>query len=417
MTKVLIVSVGGSIDPLVKTIEEHKPEYICFFCSHESVDYVGAIKEKLPAELREKLSDHKILVDDMNDIQHCYQRAVECVRKAEEWGGTCENTIVDFTGGTKVMSAATAIAAVQKNFPFSYVGGDKRTKAGVGTVISGSEKVTLKSNPWGLFAVEERRLAAELFNQYQFKAAEKIAREKIDNPMLDAESRKILKLLGEFSAAYDLWDKFKHNEAIEGLRSASKNLEQFISYPPKKEFEEFHRSVKENLEWLEALQIETEDFKRQSKKLLADLAANAERRAAEGKYDDAVARLYRALEMCSQIGLSEPPLEIENTSNVPPEKIPEDLREEYLNKHSEDGKIKISLVAGFDLLKSVGHPDGIKFSEKTDRNTGQLKSRNHSILAHGLKPVDQKKHEKFLEVFNDFHNPEEDIKFAKFPIV
>lgn len=414
-TRVLIVSVGGSIEPLIKTISEHRPQFVCFFCSQPTVDLIGEIKAQLDVEIRNAISDHKVIVDDVNDILHCYHKACECIRKAVEWGGTEEDTAVDFTGGTKVMSVAIAIASVSRNFAFSYVGGTQRTKAGTGIVVSGSEEVSVSTSPWAMFAVEERRLAAELFNQYQFAAARKIALGKAENPYLNLGSRETLSVLADLSRAYELWDKFRHREAIEALGVSLKRLEEFVRFPLQHEFSGFIKSAKKNLSWLIKIQEETENFERQSRCMVTDLVSNAVRRSVEGKYDDAVARLYRAMEMFGQIAISDEPLLIKDAGNVPPERIPADIRDEFVEKFSQKGKIKISLFGLYRLLNSAGHPAGTAFFEHENRHMSLLERRNSSILAHGLKPISSASFETFLSMIQSFLELEDEIEFAKFP--
>ena len=61
-----------------------------------------------------------------------------------------------------------------------------------------------------------------------------------------------------------------------------------------------------------------------------------------------------------------------------------------LRKMGEDGKIKLGLVASFELLRALGDPLGLWFEQET--NSAQLKeflrARNDSLYAHGLAPVD-----------------------------
>ncbi|OQX91368.1 MAG: hypothetical protein B6D58_08485, partial [candidate division Zixibacteria bacterium 4484_95] len=52
--------------------------------------------------------------------------------------------VIDLTGGTKQMSAALALAATEQGLKVSYVGGEERTKDGLGTVVSGTEKIYYK---------------------------------------------------------------------------------------------------------------------------------------------------------------------------------------------------------------------------------------------------------------------------------
>jgi CRISPR-associated protein (TIGR02710 family) len=119
---------------------------------------------------------------------------------------------------------------------------------------------------------------------------------------------------------------------------------------------------------------------------LADLFNNAGRRLAEGRYDDALARLYRLAEMLVQwILLKE--YEID-TAAVDLEKAPADVKAWLPTHRNADGKIQIGLDSGYRLLKSLGHRVGVGFDEGVSRGIGVLlKKRNVSLLAHGLEPI------------------------------
>jgi len=43
MTKLMIISLGGSPEPLKKSIAEHRPERLIFFVSHESNAKLGEV--------------------------------------------------------------------------------------------------------------------------------------------------------------------------------------------------------------------------------------------------------------------------------------------------------------------------------------------------------------------------------------
>ena len=167
MPKALIVSLGGTPDPIIKSIEEHKPDYLYFFSSQESntKEYPN-IKKKLD-EMGIFPKIESVIVDDINDLVHCYEKAHEMASKIEKQGLSTEDVVVDYTGGTKTMSAALVLATVTKFTKFSYVGGKERTKEGLGIVISGTEEIKTALSPWQVLLVEGRKKIALFFNNYQ----------------------------------------------------------------------------------------------------------------------------------------------------------------------------------------------------------------------------------------------------------
>ena len=116
---------------------------------------------------------------------------------------------------------------------------------------------------------------------------------------------------------------------------------------------------------------------------VADLINNAERRAEESKYDDAVARLYRTMELIAQYRLRknygiDP-------SNAETEKIPQSLMEKW-NIPKDRKTVKLALNSDYELLDALGDPLGQKYMEDRKLKNLLLK-RNASILAHGQTPV------------------------------
>lgn len=74
----------------------------------------------------------------------------------EKWEIDPKEVCVDYTGGTKTMSVALALATIEESCCYSYVGGGERSKGGVGVVIDGSEKMHFIDNPWDEIAQAEK---------------------------------------------------------------------------------------------------------------------------------------------------------------------------------------------------------------------------------------------------------------------
>jgi len=128
--------------------------------------------------------------------------------------------------------------------------------------------------------------------------------------------------------------------------------------------------------------------------LIADLINNAERRAKEEqKYDDAVARLYRTIELIAQHRLKTK-YGI-NPSEAKTEQIPPELLKKW-NIPPQTEKIKLPLEKDYELLNAKGDEIGKKYLQ--DRKLKDLLSkRNTSILAHGLTPVTQETYKQLYQ--------------------
>ncbi|MCS6884038.1 MAG: TIGR02710 family CRISPR-associated CARF protein [Acidobacteriota bacterium] len=402
MPKALIVSVGGSEDPIVKSILEHNPDYICFFCSQGSVDKIAVIKNKVLEERPEfNFQDYKIVVDDANDLEECYLKARGCKKKLDEWEIKASDVVIDYTCGTKNMSVALAFATLDFGYEFSYVGGRERTKGGLGIVISGTEELRVSRNPWNLFALGKLGLIEELFNRYRFQAVRQVLGE-VRGRNLDRKLEQFFEILDKLCEAYFLWDTFRHAEAAERMKLATKELTSYVDYGGREQYRGFLHSVQGNLDWLGRIREKTQGGRCLDEVLVVDLFANASRRAEEEKFDDAVARLYRTIEMCAQV-------EAEKrygmrSSEILRGQVPEELRDEYVRKYEaeENGKLKVPLKALFRLLEAKGSEVGKVFMERHDKFKEILHARNNSILAHGVSSVKKEAYHKFYDLVCDF---------------
>jgi CRISPR-associated protein (TIGR02710 family) len=117
-----------------------------------------------------------------------------------------------------------------------------------------------------------------------------------------------------------------------------------------------------------------------------DLLANAKRRKDEGRIDDAVARLYRAIEAVAQVAFKDRH-GFESSEKVPLDRVPEPLRTEWASR-AKDGIVALGLQDAYALLASLNDALGEKFRSAALNGTkSPLVARNRSILAHGFDRV------------------------------
>lgn len=133
--------------------------------------------------------------------------------------------------------------------------------------------------------------------------------------------------------------------------------------------------------------------------VVQDMLLNAERCAGRGRYDDATARLYRALEALAQLRLFSK-YRI-RTSDVDINKIPYCSRKGYETK-GKDGKIKLGLVEDYELLFKLEDPIGEVFKRKESDLREVLERRNRSILAHGFKSIKEGEYKDIKEATEKF---------------
>jgi CRISPR-associated protein (TIGR02710 family) len=130
--------------------------------------------------------------------------------------------------------------------------------------------------------------------------------------------------------------------------------------------------------------------------LILDLLANARRRMDEQRWDDATARLYRAIEATAQLRLAE--RGIPDTGSVPLEQIPEPLRSE-LASQARSGQVKLGLQEAWHVLKRLDEPAAAPFFDASlaDPEKSPLAARNQSILAHGFAPASEENTRRLLD--------------------
>ena len=317
----LVCTVGGSPEPIVATLKRWNPVRIRFVPTRETREQIDA--RVVPLAQSEGLAldpgRYDLLeLPDGQDFAACVGTLRQLTPIVEEWLGRGDQyqVVVDFTGGTKCMSAALALRAHRWRCVFSYVGGSERTKEGVGIVISGKEQVLHAHNPWdtmGFQAVEE---FVALFDQQAFAAGTALADRTMRNVGEQSRKRELnaLKLLAE---AYDAWDHFDQKSAMTKLQELAKYDNDMRAVFGQSKADQVRAWTHIHLDCLRKL------IEGNSPGMLhvADLLANARRRKAEGRIDDAVARLYRAIESLAQVALAERH-QINNTKQVPLDRAP-----------------------------------------------------------------------------------------------
>ncbi len=390
--KALLISIGGSPEPVIYSINELKPECLCFFASEETRTLIN--NEVLP-----KLTDRpvwmaEIITGDADDLLSCYKAINDKWKDLQRnWRLQPGDWVVDYTGGTKPMVAALVLATIDEASGYRYISGKERTKGGTGIVINGKEQILHQVNPWDQLAVKERQDASVLFGRARYKQVAEIFAGVAMR--VSGGEKHLYKALSDVAEGYGLWDNFQHKQAWEKLRPSQKSLEMATVFGGPPGLKSFAATLKENLNFLEKLSVGMTGIRNEH---FLDLLSNAKRRAdLEHKYDDAVARLYRAVEAYAQIRLAGRGI---NTSDVQENQLPPDLSQEFANKfRSEiDSRIRLPLYGAYKILESLGDPAGIAFFENWQQMKLLLDSRNKSILAHGFEPVKRERYEEMLKL-------------------
>ncbi len=360
---------------ILKSIENHNPDKVIFFCTDKSS------KETIPF-IEERYKNFEVIIlDDENDIELIKQKCDEEIGKLRQEKDS--HIIVDYTSGTKAMSAGIILSAVENDVDnISYIAG-KRDEGG--RVIPGTERV-ISFYPTQIYAKKLYLEGIKYFNKQMFESAKNTFKTAIELYEWNDIGEKA-KLLIKLCDAYLNWDLFNHKEASKILNEISKEEINLLSNLGIKSKVEKHKEL--------LYKLANEQF---SVEKMLDLLKNAERRFIEGKYDDCVARLYRLIEYIIQFRIAEKELYIKkdntyDTSKINLNSIPEDLRDKYSKT--------LGLEASAKLLKELKDDLGNEICDDEELKK-ILYSRNSSILAHGLSPIGKETSERFLNLVKGF---------------
>ena len=382
-----VCTVGGSPAPIIHSLTQHAPAYALFLCSASSATAVGEqILPALPEEITGKLVHTVHILGDEQDLLACVRDMRTAVSAAREtFGLGSAPLLADFTGGTKVMSAALVLALAEYNVHFTYIGGGQRSKNGLGTVIEGTEKVMRLANPWEVLGFSPIRQLVDAFNFRDFARAARIAEELAQR----GERARLFHTLARLSEAYALWDGFDYPRAHRVLPKALEALEALSTQEPCSALSPLLAHVRKNCAELCMASDELAAFEESSSPcpaLLRDLAANALRREEQERFDDASARYYSLLEkgakveLASRYGI--------DTSDVQASLLPDSFLKETTLVPSHDGRLQLPLFKAYFLLACLNNPLGLAFMQHKERLEQVLRVRNSSLLAHGFAPVD-----------------------------
>lgn len=378
--RVLAVTVGGIPQPIVRSIEEWKPQWVVFFGSTTpkggSLRHIPSIADQ--AGLK-KGSFSQVELEDPDDLERCFDAMLGELRRVEEELRPTEK-LADYTGGTKTMNAALVLVALLLDWDLALVTGPR---ADLVQVAPGTESATRVTTATIKRKLLEGQVEA-LRKAHHYSAAAELVQQLLRHPGLPSPHRQELLNLRVRMRALEAWERFNYSKAVELLRTLAK----------------------EDLEAAQALAhlgplATAEKEQRFTYRHAQDLFGNAIRRAQEGRYDDVILRLYRAVEFLAQARLQEG--YGLNAGDLDLEKIPEPLRSELASKRKEDKQVRAGLFDSFRILQELEDPLGQLFADKWERKISQLLFlRNQSFLVHGVIQVGEKEWQEAYRIVQEF---------------
>jgi len=395
MAKAMIITVGTG--PTVAhgicfSIKQQNPDFIVFLVTRESEE------KTLPAIVQDEVMRErqykKMPISNPNDVERIANEVADLICSIRY---NPKDIVIDYTSGTKAMSAGVTIAGIRQRVgALAYITGDRNSR---GIVISGTEKV-ISLEPNRIYADDLWTKAVASFNNFQYDTCRRLVQEA-GSLLADERFHQKLSALKLLSEGYSYWDRFKLDKAFKRLKSLKKSDELLRIWGINEQIEKNKKALYQEKEKIFC------------KERVVDLIENAKRRALEGKFDDAMARLYRTIEYIAQYKVNEKGLfkkdkkDRPQTDNLDVQAISSDkLRKKYEQyRDPKDGKIGLSLYKLYELLKDLGEDIGEFFFKEWDEKNGKLKKllglRNKSILAHGFNPIGEAEFNEGLSVVQE----------------
>jgi CRISPR-associated protein (TIGR02710 family) len=286
---ILICTVGGSHQPILTALRARQWERVVFVCTPGAGGSAIMVEEAVgtlpPIPVLAGLDPDgwELVTVPPDEPDAAFAVLVDKLRAlARDLPGA--EIVADFTGGTKSMSAALTLAALEAGAALQLVTGDRpdlvrvrdsteqaiavRTKR-----IAGAREFERLASGWSRYAYQEAAEGfAALWNDLK---TEGLSREEL-RPLTRAK---------ELSQAFAAWDSFDHKGAFGCLRNSRYD----------------GMTIGGRSDWRDlAAALVREQSSPWTALHLRDLWRNAQRCAARGRHDDAVARLYRLWEGIAQ---------------------------------------------------------------------------------------------------------------------
>ena len=371
---------------------------------------------------------HKELVNEVNPLD-IYKTIKEAYLK---WH-TPDKIYIDFTGGTKAMSAAAAMVGAIIDLQLIYVGTESYLRD-FRKPTPGSETLYYINNPYAVFGDFEIEKAVQLFGEYNYAVArEKLEelKEKVPDPMI----RQQLQFIYFLAQSYEHWDALEFDEAFCCMANLVKALQRDCRINEGFLLMDCIGILQQQLLILESLSKMQQLLKEKNQfavienidyiiPLMFTMQTNALIREKQEKYDSATLLLYRLLEMIGQRRLAIYGIDVAKAdySNIKYDskklpKIAKAAKEDRLELYREEvvgikeqifGSCKnrylseqISLLEGFIYLAALKDEimtvDGMDAINKLKHLRSVVYLRNNSIFAHGFTPVNKTNYLKFKD--------------------
>jgi CRISPR-associated protein (TIGR02710 family) len=399
--KAIIISPGLDNYLVINCLNKKRPEIIAFIVTDKTVDLLPEIFENLEYK---PTNYKKFFIKNVNSITEAVREFFNAFRWITEIK-KIKRIIVDATNvlttiGFPIYLVASFIEVfkdlIEEDVYIKMIFTTcdwkviKTKLHAVGEPIIGTEKIIELEHPMNTIGFVLGIIASNFFNRGFYPRAKKFF--GILEKYTSGEQNLLYDGLVSLSCAYDLWDKFNIKDSKEELEKAIYVLGKV------KKFVFIDNLIKKNKEGLKILEKLQNGNKIEE---ILDIFENGNRRMSEEKFDDAISRYYRCLDMIGQYSLEKYKIDTQELdfSNLSLEIIEKYKKERkgFLPDKYKNGVGGIALKDAFLLLYCLNDSLGQEYKKIEKKFIGLLTLRNQSILAHGLKPITKEGVEKFRD--------------------
>lgn len=395
MATALVLSVGTTSEPLKKAVDEVAGEGdVCVYLIYGrpfSGQYPNPFE--IAQEVCEYVRGKGIRVEprevpEPEDFEESLKVARQILGEVKNY----ERIIVNYTGGTKAMSAALVHASLTSplagELELHYVGGQVRDKNG--RVIREAMETRKQTRT---LTHERMRLVLEAIGQYRYEIANNLA-----ELLPDVGKAGFVKRVSRFLLK---WDSFDYEGAWHELRQIANQASALLDDREVGKVAETVRRflsvtnlivelVRKLRKLMQSGEGEGTPNLENFALLCADVLENAERCRAKKQFNEAVLRSYRALEVAIQGALLKEGI---NPWCPDWERIGDDLKEKL---EGQFGKLpqELALWTGLVTWKVL---TGEVLSESEEKFLKDLQNtRNRCILEHGYYSCDERDAERCI---------------------
>ena len=372
------------------SIKSHRPKKIIFFGSEESKKTVDSVVRQFKEINIDFEYDDFVLINNVDSFSDYFSAFKSKINELEE----DYEIIIDYTSGTKTMTMSAAFASMVFGKKLIFVTGKREN----GSVVKGTEKIASQN----LFLVYDELMLSkikELFNINRFEAGKSLL-----NDIVDENNDKEI-----YSRLFDIYNYFDSVDYENAYKLFDNEFNDILieKWPELKGDFIQNRIALQTIFQKENPEKGFREHKNRCYFILASLLNNARRRCEEHKYDDGIARLYRALELIAQIRLKKQ-YKL-NSSNIDLDVLKnKNVDENYIEKLEKlrdiKGRIRLTLYKDYELLQYLNDDLGNFFKDNYGEIFNCIEYRNKSILAHGLNNQTLDDYKRFEKLVFDVAN-------------